>query len=158
MMMELIFVFLLLFPFLLGFLHVRVSQRVKPTLIYYRYFMTFNMILAAILVAIRMLFDGPAEAQLLSWDFSPIFYWYGISLMSMALMGVFTLFSRRSILLAPAILWAIFLTLFIITSLVGFAFHTLEASNMVIAHLSYNFITVIIMLYFLWVLRRDVQY
>jgi hypothetical protein len=158
MMWELVFAFLLLFPFLLGFLHVRVNHRVKPALIYYRYFMTFNMILSSILVSVRMLFDGPAEAQLLSWDFSPIFYWYGVSLLSMALMGVFTLFSRRSIFLAPAILWAVFLMLSIITSFMGFTFHTLDASNIVIAHQFYNLISVFIMLYFLWVLGRDVQY
>lgn len=152
-MAIMIFALFIIFPFLLGFCHTRMSKQVPAILIYYRYFMSFNMVLAAVFVAFRMLLDGPGEAQLASWEFSPMFYLYGVALISMALMGAFTLFSRQSILKAPAILWAIFLALSTAVNALELLQGMIELNMIFIVHMAYNLITVGIILIFLWLLR-----
>ncbi len=151
---EFVFALFLVPPFLLAFFHARVNKKVPGILIYYRYFMSFNMIFAALFVAVRMLLDAPSEAQLVGWDFSPMFYLYGIALLSMALMGALTVFSRHSILMAPAILWTIFLTLSILTNLVELVQHSITANNLVVVNMLYDVVTIVIMLCFLWLLRQ----
>lgn len=157
-MSEMIFALFLIPPFVLGFFHARVNKEIPAILIYYRYFMTFNVIFGGIFVAARMFLDGPAEAQSVSWEFSPMFYLYGAALLSMALMGAFTLFSRHSLLMAPAILWTIFLSLATTVNLIGLVHHTIEANSLVIAHMIFNALTIMIMLGFLYFLRQEVQY
>lgn len=156
MMSIIIFALFLVPPFLLAYVHSRFSKTRPAIFLYYRYFMFFNMVFGGFFVALRMLFDGAEEAQLSGWQFSPVFYLYGVSLLSMSLMGVFTLFARSRLMLAPAILWSIFVFLTLLMNLIGMLHQALSLDAFMVIHMLYNFITLVIMLYFLWTLRQKI--
>lgn len=112
------------------------------------------MILAGAFVAGRMFFGGVQAAQIAGWAFSPIFHLYAIAVFSMVVLGAVSLFSRSSLLLAPAIIWSVFLLLSAITEIVEIQKHLLADVNIIILHIAYNSITVILMLFFMALLRR----
>lgn len=137
---------LLLLPFLLGYIHQGVTKRVPAMILYYRYFMLCNMVLAGLFVSARMFFDGQTAAQTSGWAFSPLYHLYAIAVLSMVVLALVTLFSRKSIMLAPAILWSAFLLLSVVANAFEIARGAITIPGIMVVHIIYGFAASIIML------------
>ena len=88
---------LLILPFVLGYIQCGFRKGIQVMVAYYRYFAFINVILSAVFVASRIFIEGPEAAAVSGWTFSPIFHLYSIALLSIALMGLFTLFKNDRI-------------------------------------------------------------
>lgn len=156
-MTNLLFTLAVLFfiPFLLGYIHVGINKKTNPALIYYRYFITFNIIIAGIFVTIGMFVEGAEISQASGAAYNPIFQLYAISILSMVLMSAITAFSRQIIMLAPAICWFVFLLLSTIVHIYQISQHVLLDTNIVWAHIVYNLLVLIILLRFIFVLKKS---
>ncbi len=148
-------VVLLILPFLLGYIHTGINKKTKPVLIYYRYFMSFNMLLAALFVAARMILIGPQAAQISGWVYSPVFHLYGIAILSMAVMAAVSLYQNNRIILAPLICWLTFLVLSTFSHVYEITRHNIADINIMYVHIAYYFITSVIMLRFLYLLKKN---
>lgn len=137
---------LLILPFGLAFIHSCVNKRLMPPLLYYRYFMTFNMILASLFVTGRMFFDGPHAAAINGWAYSPVYNLYGVAIFSMAILALLTVYSRRIIMLAPAICWSAFLILSTVCHLYQLNHNHVYAVQAIYVHIIYNILVSLIML------------
>lgn len=137
---------LLLLPFMLSYIHVGANKKTPARFIYYRYFMTFNMILAGLFVAGRMFINGRGAAATSGWLYSPMFKLYGIAILSMVILALLTLFVRSILMIAPAIVWTVFLLLSSLSHLHQIRHHEIAVANIIIVHVIYNLTISIIML------------
>lgn len=137
---------LLIIPFVFAYLHSRKNPRILTILLYYRYFMIFNMIIAGLFVTSRMFFDGPHAAEISGWAYSPIYRLYAASVFSMVIMAMLCIFSRRIILLAPAICWSAFLLLSTMLHIHELDRHLTNAIYSIYVHIAYNLLVVFITL------------
>lgn len=147
-------VLFLLLPFILGYVHTSASHRTPKALLYYRYFMLFNMIFAGLIVALRILFTGPKAALDTGWSYSPMFQLYGVAVLSMVIMGIVTVFSRNILALAPAILWFTFLLLATILNIEEIVHHIIQNVTTMTIHIGYNIIVCIILGLFFFRLKK----
>jgi len=149
---------LLLLPFILGYIHTGINKRVQPVLIYYRYFMTLNMIIAGLFVTSRLFIQGEQAAQISGWAYSPIFHLYALAVLSMVIMGFMTVYSRKIIMIAPAICWSVFLILSTISYIYQLTQHLIADVNIISVHIVYSLLVSLIMLRFISKLtRRQLQ-
>jgi len=146
---------LLILPFLLSYIHTSFNKKVPAQLLTYRYFMTFNMILAGVFVAGRMFLAGHQAAAITGWNYSPIFHLYGIAVLSMALMGAITVYSRKIIMLSPAICWSFFLILSTISHLYQLTYHQIADVNIIYVHIIYNVLVTAIMLRYVYLFNHN---
>ena len=149
---------LVVLPFLLSALHNGWRKPEEPTLVAYRYFATFNMLLAGIFVGGRMFLNGPQAAIISGWAYSPMFHLYGIALFSMSIMAFFTLYRRNAIMLAPAICWSVFLLLSTVSHVVELEHHEIGAVNIIYVHIIYNLVVSGVLLYYIYQLRTWLAY
>jgi len=149
-------VFLLL-PFILGYIHQKGVKNERSAIIFYRYFMFFNMLLSGLFVAGRMIFDGRNAAAISGWSYNPLFILYGLAVLSMVLMGFFTLFSRTCLMLAPAILWTAFLITSAIAHVIEISMGRIADVGIIMVHISFDIVIVIVMLRFLFSLRGNFE-
>lgn len=147
-LLSIVCVVLLLLPALLAYIHTSANKRIPSLLIHYRYFMAFNMVFSGMFVATRVMVNGHNAAAVSGWAYSPLFNLYGVAILSMSLLALFTIFSRKSIVLAPALLWSIFLTLSSITQLIQINAHVTNAVGILLVHVAYNTIVTVVMLRF----------
>ncbi len=141
-------------PFLLGYIHVGSKKNFRSTIIYYRYFAFINIVLSAFFVAGRMFMVGPEAAAISGWAYSPVFHLYGIALLSVALMGLLTLFKRERIMVAPAMCWSIFLVISSMAHLYQINLHEIKDVNIILVHVVYNFVVTIILWRYVSVINR----
>jgi len=141
-------------PFVLGYIHAGSKQGFQSTVLYYRYFVFFNMVFSAIFVAGRMFMVGPEAAAISGWAYSPVFHLYGVALLSMALMGLFTVFKPDRIMLAPAMCWSIFLILSSISHLYQIYSHAIKDVNIILLHVTYNIVVTGILARYIFVISR----
>ena len=144
-------------PFMLGYIHLGANKKTPALIIYYRYFMTFNMILAGFFVTGRLLFDGRHAAQISGWAYSPLFHLYAIAILSMVLLGLLTVYSRKIIMLAPAICWSAFLLLSMIFHVYNIIYHVINDVNIIMVHIVYNIMVSVIMLRFIYLFTNTPQ-
>ena len=145
---------LLLLPFVLGYIQRGSKKGIHVVVTYYRYFVFINVILSAIFVSSRMFFYGPEAAAISGWTYSPIFHLYGIALLSMALMGLFTVFKDGRIMLAPAMCWSYFLVLSSISHVYQVYVHAIKDVSIILVHVGYNILVVLVLLRFMSILNR----
>ena len=145
----------LVVPFVLGYLHTTFREHRTPVLlIYFRYFMLFNMVIAGFIVAMRILFSGPDAARDTGWLFSPMFQLYAVAILSMAVMGVLTVFSRTPLVLAAPVLWLTILVLATILHAEEIAKGLVNNVNEMYVHIGYAILVCGIMLYFIVHLKQ----
>ncbi len=144
----------LLLPFILGYVHTSATHRVPKVLLYYRYFMLFNMIFAGLIVALRILFTGPKAALDTGWSYSPMYQLYGVAILSMVVMGIVTTFSRTILAIAPAILWFTFLFLATILNIEEITHHIIQNVATMTIHIGYNMLVCIILGLFFFKLKK----
>jgi len=145
---------LIILPFLLGYIHAGSKKGFQSTVLYYRYFVFINVVFSALFVAGRMFLAGPEAAAISGWAYSPVFQLYGIALLSMALMGLFTVLKQERIMLAPAICWSIFLMLSSISHLYQVYFHAIKDVNIILVHVTYNIVVSGILARYIFVISR----
>lgn len=153
-MLALILAAFLVLPVFLGHVHTRFSRRTPPLLLYFRYFMLFNMLIAGIIVALRVLYDGPQAAVLSGWAYSPVFQLYGIAILSMIVMGILTIFSRKPIMLAAPILWLTFLILATILHAEEIAEQIVRNVAIIYVHIGYNLLVCAALILFILKLKH----
>jgi hypothetical protein len=134
---------LLVAPFLLAYIHGSFNKKVPAAVLYYRYFITFNVILSGIFVAVRMLAQGS----------DAIYYSYAIAIFSIIAMTLVTGYSRREIMLAPAICWIFFLIFSSVLHVHEILKTTVVDTTILYAHVGYNIIVAFILLAFVLSLR-----
>lgn len=146
---------MLLLPFLLGYIQRGSGDKSQATITYYRYFVFINVILSAIFVAGRLFFMGPEAAAVSGWTYSPIFHLYGIAVISMALLGLFTVFKRDRLMLASAMCWSYFLVLSSVSHLYQVYAHQIKNVDTIYVHVIYNAIVVLILMRFYSKINRQ---
>lgn len=132
---------LLSLPYLLGRIHARICTNLNSTIIYYRYFVIFNMILSGIFVIGRIFINSQIDMAL---------YLYIIAVLSMLVMAILTVFLRKSIMLAPAICWSIFLILSTILHVYQVQHHDIAEVNIIYVHIIYNLIVSCILILYIF--------
>ena len=126
-------------------------------LVYFRYFAFINVILSAVFVASRIFIEGPEAAAVSGWTFSPIFHLYSIALLSIALMGLFTLFKNDRIMLASAMCWCYFLVLSSVSHLYQVEMHQIKDVRIILVHVGYNVLVTLVLLRFIAKINRHFQ-
>lgn len=145
---------LLVSPFLLGYIHQRQNNELQPVVVYYRYFMFFNMIIAGLFVAAQVFMAAKETGTLLMWAYHSAFDLYGIAILSMVFMGVLTVFSRKKIMLAPAICWSVFLLLSTLSQVVQITEHKIANTHETTLQLANNVLVAMVLIGFLYFLKN----
>lgn len=101
---------LLILPFLIGWIHNCNASDKQYTLITYRYFVVFNVVLSGLSVCARTLGTHP---------FSPSHDMVVAAILAMVIFSSIAIWQRDSIRVAPAFIWGLFV-------LFGAAFHLAE--------------------------------
>ena len=148
---------LLVMPFLLGYIHTSANKRTPATVLYYRYFVAFNLMFSGLFVTTRMFVNGPAAAAVSGWAYSPIFQLYGVAILSMVILGLVAVLSRKSIMLAPGILWATFLILSSLLFIEQISQHQIAAMDIILVHIVYSLIVAGCLLRFVVKLRPFIR-
>lgn len=145
---------LLVAPFLLGYIHQRQDQSTRAIVVYYRYFMFFNMIIAGLFVAAQVFMSAMQAGALFMWTYHTAFNLYGLAILSMVLMGAFTIFSRKKTMLAPAICWSLFLLLSTVPQITQITQHKVVNTDILMLQATDNLIVAVMMLGFLYLLKH----
>ncbi len=154
--MKLLFINLLLLA--LPFLFASVQQRLYPSnislLVYYRYFVFFNVILVGFFLVGRLFFRGPQDAAAMGWAYTPLYTQYALTILSIVIMALVTLFSRGSLNLAAAICWSIFLLFSVVMHLFEWHHGALKLTPIILVHLVFDSIVALILLRFVFLLKN----
>lgn len=144
---------LLCLPFILAYIHTIINKKMKSVITYYRYFMTFNMIISGLFVTVRMFFDGPHAASLSGWSYSPIYHLYAIAILSMVILGLLTIYNKRIIMLAPAMCWSVFLVLSSISHIYQIYYHQIKIVPVIFIHIAYNLLVSLILFRYIYIIN-----
>lgn len=141
---------MLILPYMFGYAHTRYKTGVDVHKINYRYFVVFNIIIAGLFVTGRILM----MSQQVPAAESSIYVAYAIAILSMMSLAVISLFSRTHLMLAPAIVWSLFLAMSSVTHLWQIMTHAKANANVLWVHIIYNAIVINILLRFLRLLAK----
>lgn len=133
---------MLTLPFLLSYIHLKIKgDYAKSSLVYYRYFVFFNVIFASLVVAARVFLESQQVPEIES----NVYDFYAITVLSIMIAALFTLFARHQLMLASAINWIAFI---ILSTAMHFVLMGMqEDGNVKIAwvHVIYNMIVVLVL-------------
>ncbi len=138
-------------PFCLATLHSQMRKKnYNVVQLHFVYFLFFNVFLKAVPIGISAIAWGNNMALENGWQFNPIFAQYGICIATMGLMGFFSVFIRGGFRVATGLMFALFslfaATLHIIQLVQG----TQLVSHNPIILITFDFITAIILFYFIF--------
>jgi hypothetical protein len=139
----------LIIPFIAGYLH-----KPNASVIYFRYFVAFNIIITALIIASRNIIHGPHSAAVSGWAYSPMFQQYGMAMLSIALFALLNLFKKSQLQLAAPTLWVIFLLLATILHIHEIMAGEIKNLAIIWAHIGYNIASCIILSIFILKLKR----
>ncbi len=131
----LFFLVLYVTPFLLAFIHSKLLRSASSAVLYYRYFVFFNMIVIALIVSMRLLFSTGQTIEVSGWFYGAMMEQYSFALLSLVVLAVATLFLKGSIKYAPAIAWITFLLLSAVLRVNEIHHHQAFATSVMYAHL-----------------------
>jgi hypothetical protein len=107
--LYIVYAALLVLPFVCWWAHI-VSNKVEDkTITLYRYFLLFNMFVPALFIGLRILLGGAHMAEYSGFFYAPIYTEFAVTMIAIGIMGFITLFCRGNIIVAPGILWVVFL-------------------------------------------------
>lgn len=152
--MAIIDLILLILPFILGAIHIQMTKHVNPVVVYYRYFLFFNLVLAGGFVALRMLFAAHNVATQSGFMDTPMIGDFGVAILSIVLTGLFTMFVRGRLNLAGGIVWVIFLILSSLIHIYQLSYHEIKYTDLITIHIIWNVVVAVILLIFLFLVRE----
>jgi len=144
---------MLILPFLIGFVHLKLKNKTHPNIIYYRYFIIFNVVMVGIFVAARVFMESQEVPEVES----SIYDFYAIALISMIIMALITLFSRHQLMLAPALCWVIFMLLSTMMHLIRVSTQNETDLNVLWIHVAYNAIVTLMLIVFVWRVKKTLK-
>lgn len=145
---------MLLLPFVLGYAHIRMRRVTEQTaLVYYRYFVCFNVIFASLVVAGRVFLESQQVPEIEA----SIYDFYAIAVLSIMITALFTLFSRHQLMLASAVSWIAFV---ILSTLMHFVLIGMQEDgdvSLAWVHVGYNVLVVVILSMLMLRVKRTFQ-
>lgn len=134
-------------PFFLAFIHSKFKQTSQYELLNYRYFVFFNVVLSGLSVSLR---------TLLTQLFHPAYDMVATAMLAMVTFTLLTLWRKNALMLAPALLWSIFVLFGAIFHLleIHFARNTVPHINMLWLHIAYDLLVCIVLAIFIRRLRH----
>lgn len=145
---------MLILPFLLGYAHMRMRHKLwQRDLIYYRYFVCFNVIFASLVVAGRVFL----ESQQVPDIEGTIYDFYAIAVLSMMITALFTLFARHQLMFAAAANWIAFVVLSTLMHLVLIGMQEDGDVGLAWVHVMYNLCVITILSVLMWRLRKTMR-
>src|SRR3990167_2760943 len=142
---------MLLLPFVIGFIHLKMKKNPsRSSLVYYRYFVFFNVIFASLVVAGRVFLESQQVPEIEG----NIYDFYAISVLSIMITALFTLFSRHQLMLASAVSWIAFIFLSTVMHFVLIGMQEDGKANLAWVHVGYNMVVVMVLLVLMIRVRR----
>lgn len=145
---------MLIVPFILGYAHVRWRDcEEQSALVYYRYFVCFNVIFASLVVAGRVFLESQQVPEIEA----SIYDFYAIAVLSIMITALFTLFSKHQLMLASAVSWIAFV---ILSTLMHFVLIGMQEDgdvSLAWVHVGYNILVVAILAMLMLRVKRSLK-
>ena len=119
----------LVLPCVLGYFHARISGLGKNSLLIYRYFALFNIVLAGLSIVVRVLMKHYLD---------PVYDMITAAILSMIFFTLVTLWRKDILMLAPALLWSFFVLLGAIFHIQELLHHVVDAWSILLVHILYD--------------------